>query len=122
MDILTGMLKAFVVGGALCAAGQVLIDWTNLTPARILSCYVIAGVLLGAVGIYGPVAEWAGAGASVPLVGFGNTLADGVRKAVSESGLLGVFTGGLTAAAGGIAAAVFFALAAALVCRAKEKK
>ena len=122
MEILTGMLKAFVVGGALCAVGQVLIDWTNLTPARILSCYVVAGVLLGAVGIYGPVAEWAGAGASVPLVGFGNTLADGVSKAVSESGLLGVFTGGLTAAAGGIAAAVFFALAAALVCRAKEKK
>ena len=122
MEMLTGMLKAFVVGGALCAVGQVLIDWTNLTPARILSCYVVAGVLLGAVGIYGPVAEWAGAGASVPLVGFGNTLADGVRQAVSESGLLGVFTGGLTAAAGGIAAAVFFALAAALVCRAKEKK
>ena len=122
MEILTGMLKAFVVGGALCAVGQVLIDWTNLTPARILSCYVVAGVLLGAVGIYGPMAEWAGAGASVPLMGFGNTLADGVRKTVSESGLLGVFTGGLTAAAGGIAAAVFFALAAALVCRAKEKK
>ena len=121
MEILTGMLKAFIVGGALCAVGQVLIDWTNLTPARILSCYVAAGVLLGAVGIYGPVAEWAGAGASVPLVGFGNTLAKGVREAVAENGVLGAFTGGLTASAGGVTAAICFGFLAAAVFRPREK-
>lgn len=116
------LLKAFFVGGVLCAAGQLLIDKTGLTPARILSIYVVAGVVLGALGVYGPLADWAGAGATVPLTGFGNTLADGVRKAVAEKGVLGAFTGGFTAAAGGIAAAVFFAFAAALLCKPKEKK
>ncbi len=121
MELLTGCLKAFAVGGALCAVGQVLIDLTNLTPARILTLYVVAGVALGAVGIYGPLAEWAGAGASVPLTGFGNTLAKGVREAVAEHGLLGAFTGGLTASAGGIAAAICFGFLAAAVFRPREK-
>ena len=104
----TDYLKAFLVGGALCALGQVLIDRTKLTPARILTCYVVLGVVLHAVGVYAPLIEWAGAGASVPLTGFGSTLAKGVEKAVAEKGFLGAFTGGLTASAGGIAAAIFF--------------
>ena len=115
-------LKAFVVGGLLCAVGQILIDRTKLTPARILTCYVVLGVLLGALGLYAPLAEWAGAGATVPLTGFGNTLAKGVRKAVAESGLLGAFTGGFTASAGGIAAAIFFGYLAAVIFKPKEKK
>ena len=94
-------LWAFLVGGALCAAGQLLIDLTPLTPARILTGYVVAGVVLSAVGLYGPLADFAGAGASVPLLGFGHLLAQGVQKAVAEQGLPGIFTGGLTAAAGG---------------------
>ena len=98
----TDYLKAFLVGGALCALGQVLIDRTKLTPARILTCYVVLGVVLHAVGVYAPLIEWAGAGASVPLTGFGSTLAKGVEKAVAEKGFLGAFTGGLTASAGGI--------------------
>jgi len=114
-------LKAFAVGGLLCAAGQILIDKTALTPARILTAYVVAGVLLGAAGLYGPFAEWAGAGASVPLTGFGNLLAEGVRKAVDERGLLGAFTGGLTASAGGICAAVFFGVLMALCFRSRDK-
>ena len=101
-------LKAFFVGAALCMVGQVLIDKTRLTPARILTLYVVAGVLLGAVGVYEPFARWAGAGASVPLTGFGNLLAGGVRKAVAERGVLGAFTGGFTAGAAGICAAIFF--------------
>ncbi len=114
-------LKAFLVGGALCAAGQILIDKTRLTPARILSCYVVAGVLLGAVGLYEPFAEWAGAGATVPLTGFGNVLARGVREAVAEKGALGAFTGGFSSAAAGICAAVFFGLLVALVFRPGDK-
>ena len=114
-------LKAFLVGGLLCAVGQLLIDRTRLTPARILSVYVVAGVVLGAVGLYEPLIEWAGAGASVPLTGFGNLLAKGVREAVAEKGLLGAFTGGFTAAAGGIGAAIFFGLIVALLFKSKEK-
>lgn len=114
-------LKCFLAGGALCAVGQILIDRTALTPARILTVYVVAGVILGAVGLYQPFADWAGAGASVPLTGFGNLLAKGVREAVDEKGLLGAFTGGFTAAAGGIGAAVFFGLIVSLLFRSKEK-
>ena len=102
--------------------GQVLIDLTKLTPARILSGYVVAGVILQAVGVYQPLVDWAGAGATVPLTGFGYSLARGVAKAVEERGLLGVLTGGLTATAGGIAAAVVFALIMALLCKPKEKR
>ena len=109
------LLKAFLVDGAICALSQVLIDRTRLTPARILSAYVVLGVVLGGLGLWKPVAEFAGCGATVPLLGFGYTMAEGVKKAVAESGLLGAFTGGLTAAAGGIAAAVTLSLLAALV-------
>lgn len=115
-------VKAFVCGGILCVIGQILIDKTKLTPARILVGYVVAGVVLGAIGLYQPFAEWAGAGAGVPLTGFGNLLAKGVRQAVEEKGLLGALTGGLTAAAGGIAAAIFFGTVAALIFRAKPKR
>ena len=116
------LLKAFLIGGLLCAAGQLLIDKTNLTPARILSLYMVLGVVLGAMGIYEPLADWAGAGASVPLTGFGNTLARGVRRAVGEKGLLGAFTGGLTASTAGICAAVFFGIIVAVLFKPKEKK
>ena len=122
MDWFFDLLKAFLVGGALCAIGQVLIDKTKLTPARILTGYVVTGGVLGALGIYEPLVRWAGAGATVPLLGFGNTLAQGVKKAVAKQGLLGVFTGGLTASAGGIAAAVCFALLMALIFKPREKK
>ena len=115
-------LNAFLCGGILCAIGQIFIDKTKLTPARILTGYVVLGVILEAVGVYGPIAEWGGAGATVPLTGFGSNLAKGVAKAVAEKGWLGVFTGGLTAAAGGIAAAVLFAFAAALVFKPGEKR
>ena len=115
------LVKAFLVGGVLCAAGQILIDKTRLTPARILTAYVVTGVILGAVGVYEPFAKWAGAGATVPLLGFGNVLAQGVKKAVAESGLLGAFTGGFTSAAGGICAAVFFGFLVALVCKPRDK-
>ena len=106
MQILIEYLKVFVVGGALCVIGQLLIDKTNLTPGRILVSFVTAGVLLSAIGLYKPIADFAGAGASVPLTGFGHALAEGVRKGVQEKGLLGAFTGGITSTAGGIAAAV----------------
>lgn len=109
------LLKAFFVGGAICALSQVLIDRTRLTPARILSAYVVLGVVLGGLGLWKPVVDFAGCGATVPLLGFGYTMAEGVKKAVAEHGLLGAFTGGLTAAAGGIAAAVTLSLLAALV-------
>lgn len=108
-------VKAFLVGGALCALGQLLIDYTRLTPARILSGCVVLGVVLSAAGIWGPVVEFAGTGATVPLLGFGHTMAEGVRTAVEEQGLIGAFTGGLTASAGGIAAAVFFSLLASML-------
>ena len=114
-------IKAFFVGGLLCVIGQILIDKTSLTPAKILVSYVVAGVILGSIGLYKPFAEWAGAGATVPLTGFGNTLAKGVKKAVEEKGLIGAFTGGFTAAAGGICAAVFFGYLAALLFKPKEK-
>ena len=115
------LVRSFLVGGMFCVLGQFLVDRTKLTPARILTMYVVIGVVLGALGIYGPLAEWAGAGATVPLTGFGNLLARGVRTAVQEKGLLGAFTGGLTAAAGGISAAVFFALVTAAVFKSREK-
>ena len=114
-------VKAFFVGGLVCVIGQILIDKTSLTPAKILVSYVVAGVILGSIGLYKPFAEWAGAGATVPLTGFGNTLAKGVKKAVEEKGLIGAFTGGFTAAAGGICAAVFFGYLAALLFKPREK-
>ena len=115
-------LWCFLCGGLLCAVGQVLIDLTKLTPARILTGYVVAGVILQAVGLYQPLVDWAGAGATVPLTGFGYSLARGVAKAVEQQGLLGVITGGLTATAGGIAAAVVFGLLMAILCKPKEKR
>lgn len=114
-------LKAFLIGGAICLVGQLLIDKTKLTPARILVSYVVAGVILGAVGLYEPFAEFAGAGAAVPLTGFGNTLAKGVREAVDEQGFLGIFIGGLRATAGGITAAITAGLLVALLFRPKDK-
>ncbi|MBE7016687.1 MAG: stage V sporulation protein AE [Ruminococcaceae bacterium] len=122
METLFTYLKAFAVGGAFCVIAQILIDKTRLTPARILTLYVVAGVVLGALGVYEPLLDWAGAGASVPLTGFGNVLAKGVRKAVDEKGLLGVFTGGLTASAAGICAALLFGLLFSLLFKAREKK
>ena len=112
---------AFVVGGGICVIGQLLIDLTGLTPARILTGYVVAGVILSAVGWYAPLAEFAGCGATVPLLGFGHLLAQGVVKAVDEIGLPGVFTGGIGAAAGGITASLVFALMAALVGKSKDQ-
>jgi stage V sporulation protein AE len=114
-------LKAFVFGGLLCVVGQLLIDKTKLTPARILVSYVVIGVILGAIGIYKPFAEFAGAGASVPLTGFGYSLAKGVKEAVDQSGFIGIFTGGLKATAGGIAAAVFAGLLASLIFKPRDK-
>ena len=115
-------LNAFLCGGLLCAVGQIILDRTNLTPARILTGYVMAGVFLQAVGVYQYVVDWGGAGATVPLTGFGYSLAKGVAGAVAEKGLLGVITGGLTATSGGIAAAVVCSLLAALLVRPKEKR
>lgn len=115
-------LSAFLCGGLLCAMGQIILDRTNLTPARILTGYVVAGVFLQAVGVYQYVVDWGGAGATVPLTGFGYSLAKGVARAVAEKGLLGVITGGLTATSGGIAAAVVFGLLMAILCRPKEKR
>lgn len=114
-------LKAFVFGGLLCLAGQILIDRTKLTPARILVSYVVIGVFLGAVGIYEPFAKFAGAGATVPLTGFGYNLAKGVREAVNAKGFLGIFTGGLRSCAGGIATAVFAGLLVSLIFKARDK-
>ncbi len=113
--------KAFLVGGILCVIGQLLIDKTKLTPARILVCYVVFGVILSAIGIYEPLVNFAGAGASIPLTGFGNTLAKGVREAINESGWIGIFTGGLKATAGGITAAIVAGLLAGLIFKAKDK-
>ena len=115
-------LNAFLCGGLLCAVGQIILDRTNLTPARILTGYVVAGVFLQAVGGYQYMVDWGGAGATVPLTGFGYSLAKGVARAVAEKGLLGVITGGLTATSGGIAAAVVFGLLMAILCRPKEKR
>ena len=115
-------LNAFLCGGALCAIGQILIDKTKLTPARILTGYVVAGVLLSAIGLYQPLADWGGAGATVPLTGFGHARAKGVEKAVAEQGWLGVLTGGLTATAGGITAAVVFGVVMALLFKPGDKR
>ncbi len=119
--MITQYLWAFLVGGLLCAIGEALIDYTKLTPARILVSYVVAGVVLGALGLYQPIVEFAGAGASVPLTGFGNVLVEGVKQAIDERGFIGILTGGLTGAAGGITAAILFGLLAALIFRPKEK-
>ena len=114
-------IKAFIVGGVFCLIGQVLIDKTKLPPARILVSYVVVGVFLGAIGAYQPIIDFAGAGATVPLTGFGNTLAKGVKEAVDKDGFLGIFTGGLTASSGGIAAAIAAGLLASLIFKAKDK-
>ncbi len=121
MTILVPCLKAFAVGGLICLIGQVLIDRTKLTPARILTIYVVAGVILGVLGLYQPLADWAGAGATVPLTGFGNAIAKGVREAVGEKGLLGIFSGEFTAASAGLGAAVLFGLLVALFFKPKDK-
>ena len=114
-------VKAFAVGGALCLIGQILIDKTKWTPARILVSYVVLGVILGGLGVYEPLTDFAGAGATVPLTGFGSTLAKGVREAVDQQGFLGIFTGGLKATAGGITAAITAGLLAALLFRPRDK-
>lgn len=114
-------LKAFLVGGVLCLIGQILVDRTKLTPARILVSYVVIGVFLGAIGVYEPLVKFAGAGATVPLTGFGYNLAKGVREAIEQDGFLGIFTGGLTACAGGITLAVFAGLLVSLIFRPKDK-
>lgn len=114
-------LWAFLVGGAICAVGQLLIDFTKLTPARILTSYVVAGVILGALGWYQPLIDKAGAGAAVPLTGFGNLIAEGVKKAVDTDGFLGILTGSLTAGAAGITAALFFGLLASLFSKSTAK-
>ena len=115
-------LKAFLCGGVLCAIGQILIDKTKLTPARILTGYVVAGVLLSAAGLYKYIVEWGGAGATVPLTGFGHSRAQGVKKAIASRGWLGIFTGGLSATAGGIAAAVVFGVIMALIFKPGDKR
>ncbi|MBO4937401.1 MAG: stage V sporulation protein AE [Oscillospiraceae bacterium] len=114
-------IKAFLVGGLFCLIGQILIDKTKLTPARILVSYVVIGVLLGALGIYEPIVQFAGAGATVPLTGFGYNLAKGVKEAVQQDGFLGIFTGGLKACAGGITAAVIAGLIVSLIFKPKDK-
>ncbi len=114
-------LNAFLCGGILCVIGQILIDKTKLTPARILVLYVVSGVVLGGLGIYKYIVQWGGAGATVPLTGFGYLLAKGTAKAVSETGFLGAFTGGVTAAAGGITAAIFFGLLVAILFKPRSR-
>ena len=114
-------IKAFLIGGTLCLIGQILIDKTQLTPARILVSYVVIGVILGGIGVYEPFTKFAGTGATVPLTGFGNTLAKGVRESVDDSGFLGIFTGGLKASAGGITAAVLSGLLVSLIFKARDK-
>lgn len=114
-------IKAFAIGGILCVIGQCLIDFTKLTPARILTSYVVAGVILGAIGVYQPLVDFAGAGASVPLTGFGNLIAQGMKKAINDQGFLGIFTGGFTAAAAGLCAAVFFGILIALIFKSRDK-
>ena len=114
-------LKAFLLGGILCTIGQILVDKTKLTPARILTSYVVVGVFLSAIGVYQKLVDWGGAGATVPLTGFGHLLAKGVRTALAEKGLLGVFSGGLTASAVGITASMVFAFTVAIIFRPREK-
>lgn len=119
MDMFIEYLKAFVVGGVFCVIGQLLLDFTKLTPARILVGYVVVGVILSAVGLYKPLIDFAGAGATVPLTGFGHLLANGVKQAIGSDGMIGIMTGGLTASAGGIAASVFFGYVVSLIARPK---
>ena len=121
MEILLNCLKAFFVGGFICFIAQILIDYTKLTPARILVTYVVAGVVLTAVGVYDPLVEFAGAGATVPLTGFGYSLAKGVKEAIMQNGLIGALSGGLTATAAGITASVFFGLLMALIFKPGDK-
>lgn len=121
MEIVLNIIKAFFVGGAFCVVGQILIDKTALTPARILVAYVVVGVILGALGVYEPIIEFAGAGASVPLTGFGYTLSQGVKEAVKTKSLWGALTGGIGATAGGITTAIFFGLLMAVIFKSKEK-
>ncbi len=121
MDLFLDCLKAFFVGGAICVVGQVLIDFTKLTPARILVAYVVAGVILTAIGLYGPIVDFAGAGATVPLTGFGYALANGVKEAVSEYGFLGALSGGLIATSAGIATAIVTGFIMAILFRAGDK-
>ncbi|MDE6519291.1 MAG: stage V sporulation protein AE [Ruminococcus sp.] len=115
------MIRAFIVGGLICAVGQLLIDYTKLTPARILTGFVVAGVFLSAIGLYQPIADFAGAGATVPLTGFGHLLADGVRDSIEKDGFVGIFTGGLTASSAGITAALLAGLTASIVFKQKDK-
>ena len=121
MEIVLQFVRAFLVGGALCAIAQILIDKTKLTPARILVFYVVSGVILGAVGLYKPLVDFAGAGATVPLTGFGYLISEGIREAVDKQGLLGALTGAFTAAAGGISAALIFGYLAAVVFKGKRR-
>ncbi len=121
MDMIMEYVWAFLVGGTLCAIGQLLIDLTKLTPARILVIYVISGVVLGALGLYQPLVDFAGAGASVPLTGFGNLLAQGMKKAVERDGFLGIFTGGFTACSAGVTAAMVFGLICAVVFKRTDR-
>lgn len=121
MEILIDLLKAFAVGGVICLIGQILIDKTKLTPGRILVAFVVAGVVLTAVGAYEPLVNWAGAGATVPLTGFGYAMAKGVEKAIAEQGIRGIITGGVTASSAGVTAAVICGLIASLIARPKEK-
>ena len=114
-------VKAFIIGGIFCAIGQILIDKTKLTPARILVSYVVIGVILGALGLYKPIVDFAGAGAMVPLTGFGNSLAKGVKESIHEDGMIGILTGGLKATAGGITAAITAGLLMSLIFKAKDK-
>lgn len=114
-------LKAFVVGGLICVVGQLLMDYTKLTPARILVTFVVLGVILGGIGVYQPLVDWAGAGATVPLTGFGNLLAQGTKEAIREQGLLGVLTGPLTAGSAGIMAAIFSGLVVSFLAKPKSK-
>ena len=121
MEFLTDCIKAFVLGGIFCAIGQLLIDYTKLTPARILVSFVVTGVLLGALGVYQPILEWGGAGASVPLTGFGANLAKGVKEAVDKEGLIGAVKGGLTACSGGITFALLAGTVVSVFCKPKDK-
>ncbi len=121
MEILIDLLKAFAVGGAICLIGQILIDLTKLTPGRILVIFVAAGVVLTALGVYEPIVDWAGAGATVPLTGFGYLMAKGVETAIKEQGVRGILTGALTAASGGITAAILCGLISSFLSKPKEK-
>lgn len=121
MDNIIDYARAFLVGGLFCVIAQILIDKTKLTPARILVSYVVAGIFLGAVGVYKPLVDWAGAGATTPLTGFGYLISKGIKEAVDKDGLLGAITGGITSAAGGITAALLFGLCASLIFKSKSR-